>query len=73
MPSEVAGSTVRAALEVMKDRYDSVLIGIFADDQPCEVNPPGERPISEGESLLVIRALPLDDSKAGRRLSWRSR
>ena len=41
VPPELAGQTVRHALEVLKDLHDSLLVGVFTDGQ-CRLNPPGD-------------------------------
>ena len=58
-PPEVAGQTVRFALEQMKDVHDSLLVGVYNGEQ-CVVNPPSTTVIPEGADLLVVRERPID-------------
>ena len=60
-PEELAGKTVRDAIEVLKDTYDSLLVGTFSDGR-CHVNPPGTAVIAAGVELLVVRERPLTSS-----------
>jgi hypothetical protein len=57
-PPEVAGQTVRFALEQMKDVHDSLLVGVYDGDR-CNVNPPSSTVIPTGADLLVVRKRPL--------------
>jgi voltage-gated potassium channel len=59
-PPDVAGTTVRHALEVLKDVHESLLLGVFGADGRCIVNPPGDTPIPPGAELLVVRSRPTD-------------
>jgi len=58
-PPEVAGQTVRFALEQMKDGHDSLLVGVY-DGAQCVVNPPSTTVIPPGADLLVVRERPID-------------
>jgi voltage-gated potassium channel len=58
-PADVAGRTVRDAIEVLKDSYDSLLVGTFTDGR-CHVNPPGTTVIAADTELLVVRERPLN-------------
>ena len=58
-PPEVAGQTVRFALEQMKDVHDSLLVGVYNGEQ-CVVNPPSTAVIPQGADLLVVRERPID-------------
>ena len=57
-PPEVAGQTVRFALEQMKDVHDSLLVGVYDGDR-CNVNPPSSPVIPTGADLLVVRERPI--------------
>lgn len=57
-PADLAGRTVRDAIELLKDSYDSLLVGTFSDGR-CHVNPPGTAVITDGMELLVVRERPL--------------
>jgi voltage-gated potassium channel len=57
-PPEVAGQTVRFALEQMKDVHDSLLVGVYDGDE-CRVNPPSNTVIPSGSDLLVVRERPI--------------
>jgi voltage-gated potassium channel len=56
---ELAGQSVRHALEVLKDVHDSLLVGIFTEGG-CTVNPPGETILSPDADLLVVRSRPIE-------------
>jgi Trk K+ transport system NAD-binding subunit len=58
-PPEVAGQTVRFALEQMKDVHESLLVGVY-DGNQCAVNPPSNTVIPPGADLLVVRERPID-------------
>jgi hypothetical protein len=58
-PPEVAGQTVRSALEQMKDVHESLLVGVYDGDQ-CSFNPPSNTVIPDGADLLVVRERPID-------------
>jgi len=58
VPPEVAGQTVRFALEQMKDVHDSLLVGVYDGDR-CRVNPPSHTVIPAGSDLLVVRERPI--------------
>ena len=60
-PPELLGKNVRDAINVLKDSYDSLLVGIF-DHNTCRVNPPGTKVITDGTDLLVVRERPLTPS-----------
>ena len=57
-PPELAGQSVRHALEVMKDVHDSVLVGVFAGGE-CTLNPPGTTLLASDNELLVVRERPI--------------
>ncbi len=57
-PPELVGGPVLQALEVLKSRYDSLLVGVFTNDA-CQVNPPGDTVLEPGTELLVVRHRPL--------------
>lgn len=57
-PSELLGLTVRDAIGVLKDSYDSLLVGTFTDGR-CTVNPPGTNVLVDAMELLVVRERPL--------------
>jgi hypothetical protein len=57
-PPELAGQTVRVALEQLKDGHDSLLVGVYDGDQ-CRVNPPSTTVIPSGADLLVVRERPI--------------
>lgn len=61
VPADVAGKDVREAIEVLKDAYDALFVGLFVDGA-CQVNPPGTTTIPAGADLLVVRERPLSDS-----------
>jgi voltage-gated potassium channel len=58
VPADLAGQTVRHALEVLKDVHDSLLMGIF-EGEACTLNPPSTMPIPAGAELLVVRNRPM--------------
>jgi voltage-gated potassium channel len=58
LPVELANQSTRHALEVLKDHYDSLLVGVFVGDQ-CLVNPPNDTVLGAGDELLVVRERPL--------------
>jgi Trk K+ transport system NAD-binding subunit len=58
LPVELANQSTRHALEVLKDQYDSLLVGVFVDGQ-CLVNPPNDTVLHAGSELLVVRERPL--------------
>ena len=58
VPPEIAGQTVRHALEELKDVHDSLLVGVFTDGS-CTVNPPGTTVLAPDDELLVVRARPI--------------
>jgi voltage-gated potassium channel len=58
MPPELADQSARHALEVMKDLYDSLLVGVFLDGR-CVVNPGNDTVLPVGAELLVVRERPL--------------
>jgi voltage-gated potassium channel len=59
--AELAGQSARHALEVLKDVYDSLLVGIFTADG-CTVNPPSDTILPPGGDLLVVRNRPMAES-----------
>lgn len=61
VPAEVAGRNVREAIGVLKDGYDSLLVGVFVDGG-CQVNPPGATTIPAGAEILVVRERPLSNA-----------
>jgi voltage-gated potassium channel len=61
VPPELAGQTVRHALEVLKDVHDSLLVGVFENGH-CAVNPPSNSVLAAEADLLVVRNRPLDQS-----------
>jgi voltage-gated potassium channel len=58
LPPELVNQSTRHALEVLKDRYDSLLVGVFVDGR-CQVNPPNDTVLAAGSELLVVRERPL--------------
>ncbi len=58
LPVELVDQSTRHALEILKDLYDSLLVGVFIDGR-CIVNPPNETLLPAGSELLVVRARPL--------------
>jgi voltage-gated potassium channel len=58
VPNELVGHTVREALEVLKDEYNSLLVGVYVAEA-CTVNPPGTDVLSGDGDLLVVRERPL--------------
>ena len=58
LPPELVNQSTRHALEVLKDRYDSLLVGVFVDGR-CQVNPPSDTVLAAGSELLVVRERPL--------------
>jgi voltage-gated potassium channel len=58
LPPELVNQSTRHALELLKDRYDSLLIGVFVDGH-CQVNPPNDTVLLAGSELLVVRDRPL--------------
>ena len=61
-PAELVGRNVRDAIEVLKDSYDSLLVGTFVDGR-CHVNPPATTVIDGHTELLVVRERPLAPAK----------
>jgi voltage-gated potassium channel len=64
VPPQLAGQTVRHALEVMTDVHDSVLLGVFTAGV-CTVNPASDRVLTADDQLLVVRARPVDRAGFG--------
>ena len=62
LPPELVDQTTRHALEIMKDLYNSLLVGVFVDGR-CVVNPPNETLLPLGNELLVVRERPLATSR----------
>ena len=58
VPPELAGQSVRHALEDLKDVHDSLLVGVFTNGT-CTLNPPGTTVLTGGDELLVVRARPI--------------
>lgn len=58
VPPELAGQSVRHALEDLKDVHDSLLVGVFTDGS-CTLNPPGTTVLTPADELLVVRARPI--------------
>jgi voltage-gated potassium channel len=58
VPPELADQSVRHALEVLKDAYDSLLVGVFTDGK-CHLNPPANTVLGAGGELLVVRERPI--------------
>jgi voltage-gated potassium channel len=58
LPPELVDQTTRHALEIMKDLYNSLLVGVFIGGR-CLVNPPNETLLPLGSELLVVRDRPL--------------
>jgi voltage-gated potassium channel len=58
LPPELVNQSTRHALEVLKDQYDSLLVGVFVDGE-CAVNPPNDTVLRAGSELLVVRERPL--------------
>ncbi len=67
MTSVLPAMTDEEALEVLKDDYDSLLVGVFVDGR-CVLNPPGGAPLGVDTELLVVRDRPVD--AAPPRLRW---
>ncbi|HEY7106253.1 MAG TPA: NAD-binding protein, partial [Acidimicrobiia bacterium] len=65
VPPDVAGQSARHALEVLKDAHDSLLVGVFLDDE-CLLNPPSDTIIDGDDELLVVRDRPLDAAAPSR-------
>jgi len=61
LPPELVDQTTRHALEILKDLYNSLLVGVFIDGR-CMVNPPNETLLPLGSELLVVRDRPLATS-----------
>jgi voltage-gated potassium channel len=61
VPPELAGQTVRHALERLKDVHDSLLVAVFENGH-CAVNPPSNSIIAADAELLVVRERPLDQA-----------
>jgi voltage-gated potassium channel len=57
VPAELAGQTVRHAIEVLKDLHESLLVGVFTDGR-CQLNPPSTAIIAPDSDLLVVREGP---------------
>jgi len=62
VPPQIAGQTVRHALEVMKDVHDSLLIGLFHGGT-CTVNPASDTVIQADDDLLVVRNRPVSTAE----------
>ena len=58
VPPELAGQSVRHALDDLKDVHDSLLVGVFTDGS-CTLNPPGPTVLTQADELLVVRARPI--------------
>ena len=58
LPAELVNQSARHALEVLKDHYDSLLVGVFSNGK-CHVNPRNDTVLSAGDELLVVRERPL--------------
>ena len=58
VPPELVGQTARHALDVLKDRHASLLVGLFIEGR-CVVNPPNDTLIPAWSELLVVRERPL--------------
>jgi voltage-gated potassium channel len=58
LPPELADQSVRYALEVLKDAYDSLLVGVFTNGK-CALNPPANTVLGTGMELLVVRERPI--------------
>jgi voltage-gated potassium channel len=58
LPVELANQSTRYALEVLKDHYDSLLVGVFLNGK-CTVNPANDTVLVPGSELLVVRERPL--------------
>ena len=58
VPPELADQSVRHALEVLKDVYDSLLVGVFTNGK-CTLNPPANTVLDAGGELLVVRERPI--------------
>jgi Trk K+ transport system NAD-binding subunit len=58
LPAELVDQSTRHALEIMKDLYDSLLVGVFVGGR-CIVNPPNDTVLPAGSELLVVRERPL--------------
>jgi len=62
LPAELANQSARYALEVLKDHYDSLLVGVFVDGR-CHVNPANDTVLPPGTELLVVRERPLEGQR----------
>jgi voltage-gated potassium channel len=58
LPVELVNQSTRHALELLKDQYDSLLVGVFVDGH-CRLNPPNDTVLLAGAELLVVRERPL--------------
>lgn len=58
VPTELVGRDVRHSLGVLKDSYDSMLVGVFSNGS-CTVNPPADQVLQVEHELLVVRARPV--------------
>jgi voltage-gated potassium channel len=57
-PDELVGTSVRDAMLILKDRYDTMLVGVLDNAGQYEVNPPGDRLLDQDHDLLVISRRP---------------
>ena len=62
LPPELENQSTRYALEVLKDHYASLLVGVFVDGR-CLVNPPNDTVLHAGNELLVVRERPLAEHR----------
>jgi voltage-gated potassium channel len=61
VPNELVGRDVRHALGLLKDSYDSMLVGVFSNGA-CTVNPPADQVLKLEHELLVVRARPVNEN-----------
>ena len=58
LPVELVNQSTRHALELLKDQYDSLLVGVFVDGH-CKLNPSNDTVLHTSHELLVVRDRPL--------------
>lgn len=58
VPPSLVGVAVGEAIRLLKDRYDTLLVGVFPPDGAAEVNPPADRQLATTDALLVIATAP---------------
>ena len=57
-PPSLVGTAVGDAIGLLKDRHDTLLVGVFGQDGTAEVNPPAGRQLTASDALLVIATAP---------------